>query len=197
MIIIFSFFNREHCQQPDYDSSSDLWRLPDVSWRPGVSLHLLIPRTGGLVCLLSVSPGSNACIMQLFATASLVRQHLPPLLFVTLRICENIMTSKVSFGVCRPAVGVGSWCFHMTLLYEMQVGYIAALKHKYVSKTVLAFNSSLDTVRQIYIMYNAKSCWDTATLPWWNECALSSCFCSYWMSCQWSTAHVSLSTVCK
>lgn len=29
---------------------------------------------------------------------------------------------NVLSGLCA-AVGVGSWCFHMTLLYEMQVGY--------------------------------------------------------------------------
>lgn len=38
---------------------------------------------------------------------------------------DDPMKSKMSSFVCVPAVGVGSWCFHMTLLYEMQVTVIS------------------------------------------------------------------------
>ncbi len=43
----------------------------------------------------------------------------------------------MGLSVRRPAVGVGSWCFHMTLLYEMQVGYSVMLKSQYVNKNCI------------------------------------------------------------
>lgn len=83
------------------------------------------------------------------------------------------------------AVGVGSWCFHMTLLYEMQVG----CKSEHVSKSGHKLNS-----------------WAFATWP--NACLYSDVvmrvsflfclvICSYWMSCLWFTVPAFLSTVCK
>lgn len=44
--------------------------------------------------------------------------------------------------VCHAAVGVGSWCFHMTLLYEMQVGYCncVTLNFYYFSKKCVQNN---------------------------------------------------------
>lgn len=58
--------------------------------------------------------------------------YLLVMLPIILHTCENFLTFSLLFYgvlcVCRTAVGVGSWCFHMTLLYEMQVGYNVELK---------------------------------------------------------------------
>lgn len=106
---LFVFLHREHCQQPDYDSSSHLWGHTDVSWWTWVSLRLLLPRTGRFG--------------QYWSNTSIINQsYFAPMSWLT------IYCSVLLFCVCRPAVGVGSWCFHMTLLYEMQVGYSATFK---------------------------------------------------------------------
>lgn len=53
--------------------------------------------------------------------------------------------------MCHAAVGVGSWCFHMTLLYEMQVGYCVTfycmskmLQSQFWDKHLLLINAQLE-----------------------------------------------------
>lgn len=57
---------------------------------------------------------------------------MPSVMLHTRENCPLTLSFNVLWDC--PAVGVGSWCFHMTLLYEMQVGYSVMLKSQYVNK---------------------------------------------------------------
>lgn len=174
------FADREHCQQPDHDSPSHLRGHPDIPWRPRVPLHLLFPRTGRLVHWLCINAVivARTCLWQLLRAVAQYLQQTPQ------AECPNFLCLVCTLSPTQ-AVGVGSWCFHMTLLYEMQVG----CKSEHVSKSGHKLNSW------------AFAAWPSACL--YSDVVMRVSFlfclviCSYWMSYLWFTVPAFLSTVCK
>lgn len=186
--VSFVPLNREHGQQPDYDSSSHLWGCPDVPRRPRVSLHLLFSRTGRLVRW-------NHTI-HLFT----YHAYYPTWSYFCL-CCQSCFLTMKCCCLCISQLlvwvpGASTWRWSMRCRWDTVLNKNCTMSAKCETVIVAVGNicngftrSNIFCLRQCEVMW--KQCNPRVTLM--CVCLI----CSYWTSCQWFIVHASSSTVCK